>query len=326
MSGLPTLYALIRKLADGKFHSGASLGLSLGISRAAVWKALQQCHSHGLELQAVSGKGYRLETPLELLDESLITQLISPARRERLTHLQVHQQLDSTNSFLLQAANVGAAGGMVCLAEQQSQGRGRRGRLWVSPYGANLYLSLLWRFQDGTARLTGLSLATGVALMRAFSRLGISNVGLKWPNDLLSEKGKVAGILIDVAGESNGPCHAVIGIGINHTMPVTVGNLIDQPWDDVRSLHAGIGRNMLAGVVIDELISMLTVYEQYGFDPFFDEWSSHDLLRGKPVTVQLVNKTIDGIAQGIDSRGLLQVIHGDVETAFSTGEVSVRCG
>ncbi|MEN8168593.1 MAG: bifunctional biotin--[acetyl-CoA-carboxylase] ligase/biotin operon repressor BirA [Pseudomonadota bacterium] len=319
-----TLYALVAMLADGRFHSGEDLGKSLGIGRAAVWKSLQQLSPLGLELHAVSGRGYRLATPVELLSESRISVLLDDNCRNGLSGLQIFHSIDSTSKYLKQAAESGAPSGTVCLAEHQSEGRGRRGRHWHSPYASNLYLSVVWRFNDGMSRLSGLSLAVAVAMMRCFDELGASGTGIKWPNDIISEQGKLAGILLDVAGESSGPCYAVIGIGVNYDMSTTVGGVIDQAWTQLRDCGVTLGRNEVVASLLNNLFKALMLYEQEGFEAFRGEWQQWDMLRDHEVRLQMANETRDGIARGIDESGLLLVEQQGKLYHYAAGEVSLR--
>lgn len=319
-----TLYALIAILADGRFHSGEALGGQLGIGRSAVWKSLKQLPELGLELDAVSGRGYRLVEPIELLDvQSIVVQLDSSIRKT-FSALQLFSVIDSTSKHLKQVAESGAPSGTVCLAEYQSDGRGRRGRHWHSPYGSNLYLSLLWRFNDGMGRLGGLSLAISVAMMRCLVSLGGKGIGIKWPNDIVAQQGKLAGILLEVAGESSGPCYAVIGIGVNYAMSPKVGRIIDQPWTQLRDTGVIVGRNELVARLLENIFEVITLYEKYGFEPFRQEWQQWDILCGEAVTVHMANESREGIARGIDESGMLLVEHQGIVHHYASGEVSLR--
>lgn len=319
-----TLYALIEILADGRFHSGEALGKRLGISRSAVWKSLRQLPELGLELHPVSGRGYRLVEPIELLDKQSIVAQLDSTFSNAFSGLQLFSVIDSTSKYLKQLAEGGAPSGTVCLAEYQSDGRGRRGRHWHSPYGSNLYLSILWRFNDGMSRLGGLSLAVAVAIMRCLVALGGKNIGIKWPNDIVTREGKFAGILLDVAGESSGPCYAVIGIGLNYAMSVKVGRLIDQPWTQLRDIGVVVGRNELVARLLENLFEVIAVYEQHGFEPFRQEWQQWDMLCDQAVTVHMPNQSREGIARGIDALGMLQVEHQGKIHHYASGEVSLR--
>ena len=314
-------YKLLSLLADGEFHSGEELGRVLGVSRAAVWKYLGGDSLFGLPVDAVQGRGYRLRSHIELLDLSLIEAAIEPAARKSLGEIMIVREVDSTNTFLLSKAAT-LATGTVCLAEMQTAGRGRRGRNWVSPFGSNLYFSMLRQFSDGPARLAGLSLGVAVACVRALRRAGIEGVSLKWPNDLLWEGRKLAGILLEVAGEANGPCNVVVGIGVNVGMPGEAE--IERPWADIRAIEPGLSRNLLAGLFIGELAGALGEFERDGFESLRQEWLRHDAFAGRRVCVHLPNKVISGVARGVDATGLLLL---ETETGvqrFASGEVSLR--
>ncbi|MCW8919276.1 MAG: bifunctional biotin--[acetyl-CoA-carboxylase] ligase/biotin operon repressor BirA, partial [Gammaproteobacteria bacterium] len=319
-----TLHSLIAMLADGRFHSGEALGARLGIGRSAVWKSLQQLPALGLEVHAVSGRGYRLAEPIELLDAgSISSRLIAPCSR-LLTGMQILPAVDSTNNFLKQAAENGAPSGMVCLAESQQAGRGRRGRHWHSPYGSNIYLSILWRFHEGMSRLGGLSLAVAVAIMRGLDALGVRDIGIKWPNDIVSKEGKIAGILLEIAGESGGPCHAVIGAGVNYAMSPAAGSVINQPWTSLLATGTVVGRNELAAMLLNRILEVLAIYEMRGFEPFRAEWQRWDMLRDQAVTLHLANQSCHGVARGIDETGMLLVEHEGKVQRYASADVSLR--
>lgn len=312
---------VLKLLADGCFHSGESIGQALGVSRAAVWKILKTLQQHGIEVFAVSGKGYKLRQPYEPLDRSRILQQLDPGHG---FSLELIQQLESTNTYLMSAAQNGAASRHVVMAEQQTKGRGRRGRTWVSPFGRNIYLSLLWRFEHGTVQLGGLSLAVAVALMRAANELGLERAGIKWPNDILVEGRKLAGILIDVAGESNGPCFAVIGLGINHDMPAEHGGFIDQAWTDIRREGIQHDRNEVVVTVLRHLHDVLVEYAASGFSLFIPEWSKWDLTADSQVAVHQGGQVNVGVARGIDAQGMLLLEHEGIISRCAAGEVSLR--
>ena len=322
---MPHRYRLIEMLADGRFQSGEMLGAELGLSRAAVWKQLRKLDSLGLEVQAVRGRGYRLSRPLELLDKARIESQIAARTRAKISRLDVQTEVDSTSSVLRRKLDGGGRSGHVCIAETQSAGRGRRGRRWFSPFGANLYLSMLWRFDCGPAALGGLSLAAGVAVLRTVQRAGVGQVGLKWPNDIYSKDAKLGGVLVELSGEAAGPCQAILGIGINIAMPAVVGSMLDQPWVDVQRLvGTKVSRNRLAVDLLDELVSMLGRYEAEGLDAFIGTWQDHDLLAGRLVELRFPHKIVRGNAEGIDRQGALLVeVQGQIRR-FTSGDVSLR--
>jgi len=319
-------FRLLEILADGRFHSGEALGEMLGISRTAVWKALRSCAGLGVALHAVPGRGYRLAMPLELLHWNSVMESIGRASRALLAALEIHRDLDSTNRYLMAQAVGGAASGHVCLAERQAAGRGRRGRHWVSPFGANLYLSILWRFEAAPAALGGLSLAVAVAVVRALECAGVGGIGLKWPNDVVWEGRKLAGVLLELSGESAGPCHVVAGVGLNVQMPKGSGDAIDQPWIDVSTLAngAGVSRNRLAGLVLDQVLPALAGYQQTGFAPFQDDWERLDVCAGRLVVLESQGRRLVGEACGVSADGALILHSNGVERCYQSGEVSLR--
>ena len=292
-----TRFRLIQALADGRFHSGEVLARDLGISRAAVWKHLQGLRTKlEVDIQAVSGRGYRLARSLELLEKGEIMAALSKAMRERIPDFVLHHQVDSTNSWLLEKAAGEAPSGTVCLAEQQTAGRGRRGRSWISPFGSNIYLSILWRYGLAPAQLSGLSLAAGLAVVRALEQLGIQGIGLKWPNDVLADGCKLAGLLLEVVGEAEGPSRVVVGVGVNVRMSAQQGAGIDQPWTDLASMPDArrYSRNRLAALLIEHLVAMLNAFETQGLAPLLEEWNRYDLLHGRRVIVTSGDRRIEG--------------------------------
>ena len=318
-------HALLSTLADGRFHSGTELGEITGRTRAAVWKAIRNLQHSGLEIYSVRGKGYRLAEPLELLDRDIILNAMAQAARSQLKVLEVQPQIDSTNAYLLEIAKQSDVSGYACLAEQQLAGRGRRGRQWVSPPGGNIYLSLLWRFSHGVAQLGGLSLAVGVAVARALEAVGLSEARLKWPNDVLVEERKLAGILLEMSGEAAGPCAVVIGIGLNVRTPAALMSEVGQPWVDLQSLlpHR-VSRNQLVSHMLEQVILSIRRFEPQGFVQFQQDWNERDAYAGQAVELLLADRRIQGVAQGVDEQGALLLIQDGKLQRFHSGEVSLR--
>lgn len=315
---------VLRILSDGRFHSGEQLGSALGLSRSGIWKQLRHLRSLGLELDSITGKGYRLARSLELLDAGLIRAGLSATASRAVSHIEIHPEIDSTSSECLRRASE-LPSGTVCLAESQTAGRGRLNRRWISPFARNLCLSLLWRFDRGPDSLGGLGLAAGVAVLRALDETGARELGLKWPNDILCRDAKLAGILIELSGESAGSACAVIGVGINVDLPPEAGQEIDQPWADLATVcNVEISRNRLASRVISQLIEALMQFGQAGLAAFLDEWRRRDRLRGRPVSIRTFAHEEQGTARGIDASGALLVeVNGQVRRYLS-GDVSVR--
>lgn len=319
--------ALIQRLSDGCSHSGEAIARTFGLTRAAVWKTLRKtADEFGLDLISERGRGYRLATPLELLDTERIRATLSDAGRERLSRLDIHPLIGSTNSELRRLAAEGAPSGSICLAERQTAGRGRRGREWVSPFGVNLYGSLLWRYPFAPSNLGGASLAVGAVLADVLSELGAKGVALKWPNDLLWQRRKLAGLLLEVAGESQGPCHLVVGLGLNLRMTAGQGSAIDQPWTSLDAVlgAAMIGRNALVARLLDALLEALDRYGREGLAPFLDRWRAHDAYLGEPVRLLIGERAIEGRHAGVGEDGSLLLETSSGRRAFQAGEVSLR--
>lgn len=318
-------YELLQLLSDGRFHSGEVLGQALGVTRATVWNELRVIRALGIDVYAVPRKGYRLPQPLELLSADHICAELPPLSRKLLPQLDVFLELPSTNAWLVEQAQRGALRGRACLAECQSAGRGRRGRTWVSPPGGNVYLSVLWRFDSGAAVVNGLSLAVGVAVAEALGAAGVPDVGLKWPNDILAQGKKLAGVLLEMAGESSGPCYVVVGIGVNVAVSEQAAREIDQPWIDVATLtQAPVARNRLVAAVLGNVLQALRDFERDGFAPFLPRWRAHDVFAGKNARLQLPNESLTGTVSGIDDHGALLFSYAGGTRAYAMGELSLR--
>lgn len=327
-----TIGNLMRLLSDGEVHSGEQLGETLGISRAAVWKQLKKLEALGVELVAVKGRGYRLAQPLEPLEGAKIVEQLPAQARHHLARLFVEDQLASSNEFLRQRFEQGAGHGEVCLVELQTAGRGRRGRVWSTPWGQSLMLSLGWRFDSGIAVLEGLSLAVGVVVAQVLEQHGVAPK-LKWPNDILlsergddpsSELGKLAGILIEVTGDAAGPCEVVIGMGMNLWLPDAQRAAIDQPVAALFERLPDISRNQLASEVVSGLLAMLASYEQDGFGAWRDAWNQRHAYAGLPIRVIQGQQASDAIAGEVDESGNLWVAENGHSRRLAGGEISVR--
>ncbi len=350
---------LLRLLTDGQFHSGTALGQQTGRTRTAVWKAIQSLQQSGMEIYSVRGKGYRLAESIELLHrESILSALDEIAENAgdapgsnampdtlsssnqglndqrlngeplkqpaRLHSLDVFHDIKSTNAYLLNLAKLDGVSGHACLAEQQRAGRGRRGRNWVSPFGGNLYLSLLWQFNAGATQLGGLSLAVAVAVLRALHTVGLTRAGVKWPNDIIVNGRKLAGILLELSGEASGPCAVVMGVGLNIRTPKSEMKAVKQPWTDLESeLGVNVARNALAAQLIHQLMVAAQEFELKGLQPFLQEWAAHDVYVGCEVTLQMPQGEIQGTVRGVDDSGALLLMHDGELQRFHSGDVSL---
>ena len=315
-------YSLLQLLADGQLHSGTELAETLGVSRTAVWKQLQHLESLGLELETVRGHGYQLTTPLDLLSHEEIHGMLPVSVQQRVS-FDVRTDVDSTNQALLALPSL-SRDYEVCVAEQQTQGRGRRGRDWDSPFARNLYLSLAYETEGAMQAIQGVTLVVGVALVEALESLGVHGVALKWPNDVWLNGRKLAGILTELQGTIQDRFRLVIGVGLNVYMAEPEA-AIDQPWTSLAregQVPPG-GRDQIAAAVITYLLHWLEEGGGVSSSTFRRAWERCDALADQPVQVK--GKSLTGVAQGIDETGHLRV-HTDAgtEERLSAGEVSIR--
>jgi BirA family biotin operon repressor/biotin-[acetyl-CoA-carboxylase] ligase len=310
---------ILKTLSDGDFHSGEALGHDLGISRAAIAKHIKGLSEWGVDIYRIQGRGYQLAHPMQLLDETRLTDSSEPK-------LELIPVIDSTNQYLLERVNESEKG-RVCVAEYQASGRGRRGRQWVSPFGSNLYLSMYWRLDAGMAAAMGLSLVIGIAAVEALEEMGIQGVKLKWPNDLYYQDKKLAGILVEMSGQAGGAANLVIGMGLNIGMPDKQPD-IDQPWTTLNQVCADLrlDRTQLALTLIEHWKTILADYEMMGLAGFVDRWNRLDNFIGRPVKLLMGAREVKGIVQGIDQQGgvVLETDNG-LET-YIGGEISLRKG
>lgn len=319
---------LLVLLADGRLRSGEWLAKELDVSRAAVWKGVGRLRALGIDVQALPRRGYRLASPVELLDGRRIGAELKAGRKAQLRKLELLFETDSTNSRLLAQAPPPPGLADVCSSELQHAGRGRRGRRWIAPFGAGLALSAAWTFGEGAATLAALSLGVGVAVARALGRAGAAGVMLKWPNDIWFEDRKMGGVLIELKAEAGGSAHVVIGLGLNVVLTAAARREIEAGGAPVASVadacSAAPSRNLVAGAILDELLGMLGEFERQGFAAFRDAWMALDALSGRRARVVLGSSVISGTARGVDAEGALLLETAEGMQRFVSGEASLR--
>ena len=319
---------VLELLADGGFHSGEALGDAAGVSRAAIWKKLKMLEALGLQIDSVKGRGYRLHPGVELLDNARILDGLEPGVREAVV---VHTCLKtaSTNDLAREIPVVSPLIKGVCLAEYQTSGRGRRGRSWDNPFGSTISMSVRWFYTAGMASLEGLSLAVGLAVLKALERCGGHYLKLKWPNDVLwnSPQGfhKLSGILLEVHGDPTGDCEVIIGIGVNVALSQEQINRINQPAVDMqRVCGTKVSRNRIASELTNELCRTLDIFSQQGFGYFQEQWEHYDAFAGQDVALNVSGKTLSGVASGVNGHGGLLLKTPDGMMMFNGGEVSLK--
>jgi len=320
----PLTYNVLKFLADGEFHSGETIARSLGMSRASIWHAVRAIGAAGVDVFKVRGRGYRLSQPLSLLDGEDIRRKLE-AGQAHFT-VDILDSVDSTNTAAMARAARGAPSGLVIAAELQKAGRGRMGRAWHAAVGRGLTFSLLWRFTQGAGFLAGLSLAVGIGLIRAFRMLGVDGAGLKWPNDVMWQGGKIAGILIEMQGDMLGPSAAVIGVGVNVRLSDALRVRIDQSAADLETASGRVlNRNEVLTRILIELQVVLQTFSNHGFAPFRDEWERYNVHQDRGVTVVLPNAGREtGIVRGVAEDGALLMDTGAGIRRYHSGEVSLR--
>ena len=311
---------ILTQLASGNIIPGSRLAEICGISRAAVWKHIESLRGSGVMIDAIHGRGYWIRRGMNLLNQQTIRQYLSSP-----VGLTLHQQVSSTNSWLMRQLGAEVTGPHVCIAERQTAGRGTKGRTWQSPYGTNLYCSLYWRFDYAPCELGGLSLAVAISLVNALGQLKVRDVKIKWPNDLHTPKGKLGGILIDMSAETEGPSDVVIGIGLNIGMPEKLRSAIDQPVADIHDdKDAEKDRNIIAVATINALISGCENFADHGFSGFVQQWEPLDMSLNQQVRLTTPTRLIEGIACGVNERGMLRIKTSHKIEEFASGDVSMR--
>ncbi len=312
---------LVQLLNQPGAVSGTLIGEQLGISRMAVQKRIKTLVENGLAIEAVSGKGYTLAAGVCLLSDSHIGAYLSPINCES---VEVLQSVESTNSFLL-AKEILNGRAKVCVAEAQSAGRGRRGNDWQSAPYRNLMLSISWGFDHWPDTITGLGLAVALCVTETLNNEYDLDVKIKWPKDLMIKDNKLAGILIDGAGESSGCCNVVVGLGLNVHQPDWSASDAAYQWSDLHSLGVKPNRNQLIGQVSNSVINMLSQFADSGFSPLVERWNALSSFSGRRVKVGKQDDFIQGRMISVDSAGALLVVDDDGQQhRFADSNVSVR--
>lgn len=321
---------VLTRLADGGVHSGAELARALGRSRTAVWKRVNELRALGVDVEGLKGRGYRLAGPVELLDRGRIRAALDPATRDAIDCLEVASIVASTNDSLRDRDPPPPGRMHALFAEFQTGGRGRRGRRWLSPFGSGVCLSVSWLFEAVPPGLQALGLAVGVAVQNALCAIGARGLGLKWPNDVVTDRGKLGGLLVDLQGEAEGPLAVVVGVGLNVDVPRELHRrvLLDagQPPVGLRSVvpDGQISRNAVGAALLAALHRTLRRFSRQGFTGFADDWRRLDRLYGERVEVRVGERLIAGTASGISPDGALLLDCGGELRSVVSGEVTLR--
>lgn len=314
-----SLRLLLNTLSDGHWHGGDDLGAQLGVSRAAIWKLMTHLKTYDVLIESHKSLGYRLKEPLKLLNEDIIRANLKFGHDK--ICFDCFESLSSTNDYLMQRPLISDEEFVVCSAEIQTDGKGRLGRKWTSPFGKNLYLSTLWQFKADVSGLMGLSLVIALALVEALETVGLNDLNVKWPNDIYLDGQKLAGVLIEIKAESNGDSRVVIGTGVNVNM--TDGDGIGQAWTScAQALGKPVDRNEIVAAYLNVLQPALEKFTEAGLAAFMSQWNRHDYLKGKTVDLMHHREKVSGTVLGINAMGALLMNVDGEECAFTAGDTT----
>ena len=306
---------LLNILADCQPHSFEKLTALLALTDEQLLAEISALQEQGIQIDTSFGN-------VQILPQTALLSAVEIQRVFPHNKVIYHPIINSTNQLLL--ANIGRLNkGDICITEHQTAGRGRRGRQWQSPFAGLAMFSMIWQV-DARKAIDGLSLVVGMAIYDALQKLGAQGVELKWPNDVLLNGRKLAGILIEIANSEDGKINLVIGVGIN--VAISKGeNQIDQSWANLQEILPKIDRTSLLIQVISELQKALFDFEQQGISPEFQaKWQQCDAFFNDEVNIITEKQIISGIEQGIDERGYLRLWVDNQFMHFNGGEVSLR--
>jgi BirA family transcriptional regulator, biotin operon repressor / biotin---[acetyl-CoA-carboxylase] ligase len=248
---------------------------------------------------------------------------LTPPCIEWLSSIEVWPVIGSTNAELMRRAQTSSINGCVCLAEIQTQGRGRRGRAWYSPFGANLAASIGLAMSRPASTLGGASLVVGLAVVDALDRLGVPDIALKWPNDVLLAGAKVGGILIEML-QLGSQVQLVVGIGLNVSLPQQLRTQLEQEVADLVSSGFSHPRDRLAATVVSSVVEFMVEFDRSGFQPFIEAFNERHYYQGRQVQVLQGESRISGEVRGVSDGGALLLQTPSGLAQFHGGEVSLR--
>ncbi|WP_109079472.1 bifunctional biotin--[acetyl-CoA-carboxylase] ligase/biotin operon repressor BirA [Aggregatibacter kilianii] len=305
---------LLELLMSGVENSLENLTALLACSKQQLQQEIRQLEQQGLRFEVENDHLY-LIPEMPLLNAQHLTEALAPYR------VTLKPVISSTNQFLLEHLEQLQKGDL-CLAEYQTEGRGRRGRQWISPFAGQIIMSFYWQLNP-TKSLEGLSSVIGLAVVQALAESEMYGFQVKWPNDILVNDRKLAGILVEIVNRKNGMLNLIVGIGMN----ISLGQekKIDQPWAELSEFFPDVDREQLIIKMTKTIYRYLAHFEQHGIDAELQQqWLDHDAYLGADVNVITEKGTISGIAQGINSTGHLCVITENGTQYFNAGEVSLR--
>lgn len=328
----PLSFSLLRILGDGKLHTIDFLAQSLKVSQSLITNTIDDIKRNGINVSTTPNACYQWPNPINWLDDNKILSYLNQANFP--FHLIVLDAIDSTNRFLLNQVITAPQilqKNPVIITELQTHGRGRLGRRWYSGLGDSLTFSLLWRFDRPVQQLSGLSLAIGVAIIRALKQYGIAGFTLKWPNDVLFRFCKLAGILIELSNDNDKRTGSfvVIGIGLNIQLSSFAKENIDQAFVDLFSITGRpINRNKLLAILLSELATVLNDFNHLGFGYFRNEWIHYHAYEGKSVFItQPDGLLVEGFVDGVEYDGSITLtLETGKKRTYTSGELCLRKG
>lgn len=308
----------------GTFFSGEALANKLNISRAAVWKAIKQLKEEGYSIKAISNKGYSLSIETDVLSREGINIFLTEENKG--LDIEVYKELDSTNVYAKQLAVQGALHGTVVLAEEQTAGRGRRGRSFYSPGSTGIYMSIILRPNMEANEAILITTATSVAVAKAIETVTRIKTGIKWVNDIYIDEKKVAGILTEAVTDfESGKIECVIvGIGINFSTPKN--SYPDEIKEIATSLYENkpndITRNQLVAEIINQVLAS---FKNLQSKEFIEDYKEKSIVIGRDIYILSNNSKTKAKAIDIDEQGGLIVLTEDgVVKTLNSGEISIR--
>jgi BirA family biotin operon repressor/biotin-[acetyl-CoA-carboxylase] ligase len=300
--------ALMSLLSDGKCHTGNELGQAIGVSRSAIWKQINHLNELGIPVIHVQQKGYQLPKPLVLLNSENISSELCKLGFKKQFNIQTFTEVDSTNRYLKDLPQRSVID--ICCAETQTQGKGRFGRQWYSPFGDNIYCSSRWSLQCDLGKLSGLSLITSLAVLTSLKQLHESkDIKIKWPNDVLWNGKKLCGSLIEIIAETNGSAQVIIGIGLNVNLDPASVMPFDRPWCSLYEIYnTQFDRNLIIANLLKNIELYIDQFMSCDLNYFLNEWKQVDYLYNQETTVSQSTGSVTGIAKGINQFGQLILI------------------
>jgi len=314
---------LFRQAPD-QFVSGEQICRALGVSRTAVWKQIGQLRELGYQVEAVRSRGYRLLSP----PDRLLPAEVSAGLKTRIIGREViyFETTDSTNLQARRLAEDGAVEGTVVIADQQTSGRGRLGRFWLSPPGVNLYLSVILRPTFAPQDATSMTFLSAVAVAEAIAASGPFTPQLKWPNDVLLDGRKVAGLLNEMNAETERVHYLVLGIGVNLNMQkADFPDDLRTPATSLREAGAAeVSRRDFTQTLLRQLDRLYALYHREGFAPIRAAWEAHCHMVGRWIEVDCTSRKLIGTCRGIDAGGaLLLDTGGGVQERILAGDIRI---